>query len=250
MNKADRIEATLGSRITRNATAWRIPDRWAIALLVVPLVPLSGAIIMAGTEHPWFYALTGEDGLVEWLQIVALVAASAAFLTMAYRLRRAGGRLAPLLPSLVALGAMLVVGEEISWGQRLLGWSTPAVLDAINSQGETNIHNIGAFDYAARIGLSGAAGYGTLLPLLTLVPRLSRRLLESYVVPPLALAPYFLLPLTYWLVRIPVVPGQAMSRFSEITELSMYAGLALFGWLSVRRLAVETAHSGRNATPS
>lgn len=36
-----------------------------------------------------------------------------------------------------------VIGmEEISWGQRILGWETPAVLESINYNGETNIHNI------------------------------------------------------------------------------------------------------------
>ena len=32
--------------------------------------------------------------------------------------------------------------EEISWGQRLFGWSTPVVLQQINDQGELNVHNL------------------------------------------------------------------------------------------------------------
>ena len=32
--------------------------------------------------------------------------------------------------------------EEISWGQRIIGWETPSALAQINHQNETNIHNI------------------------------------------------------------------------------------------------------------
>ena len=36
--------------------------------------------------------------------------------------------------------------EEISWGQRIFGTSTPESLEEMNLQGETNIHNIGIGD--------------------------------------------------------------------------------------------------------
>jgi len=36
-------------------------------------------------------------------------------------------------------------GEEISWGQRLIGWDTPPFLLEINNKHETNLHNIGVF---------------------------------------------------------------------------------------------------------
>jgi len=37
-------------------------------------------------------------------------------------------------------------GEEISWGQRIIGWETPQILEAINKQKETNFHNIRFFN--------------------------------------------------------------------------------------------------------
>ena len=43
-----------------------------------------------------------------------------------------------LLAGIFLVGAM----EEISWGQRLFDWSTPQVLDAVNEQGETTLHNL------------------------------------------------------------------------------------------------------------
>ena len=42
--------------------------------------------------------------------------------------------------------ALLAAMEEISWGQRLIGWGTPAALEEINFQGETTIHNVNFAD--------------------------------------------------------------------------------------------------------
>ena len=39
------------------------------------------------------------------------------------------------------LGCIYFLGEEISWGQHLIGWSTPESWMEVNDQGETNLHN-------------------------------------------------------------------------------------------------------------
>lgn len=46
---------------------------------------------------------------------------------------------------LVTIGCVYFAGEEISWGQHLLGWQTPEELKAINDQRETNLHNISSW---------------------------------------------------------------------------------------------------------
>lgn len=49
---------------------------------------------------------------------------------------------------LLLLGILFVVclGEELSWGQRLFGFTTPEWIRANNFQGEFNLHNINFFD--------------------------------------------------------------------------------------------------------
>lgn len=37
-------------------------------------------------------------------------------------------------------------GEEINWGQRIIGFETPAFLANPNIQGEFNLHNIREYD--------------------------------------------------------------------------------------------------------
>src|SRR5690606_13691057 len=47
--------------------------------------------------------------------------------------------------ALAALGCFYVAGEEISWGQHFLQWSTPEYWSALNDQQETNLHNVSSW---------------------------------------------------------------------------------------------------------
>ncbi|MGH2543892.1 MAG: hypothetical protein ACRDIB_13905 [Ardenticatenaceae bacterium] len=87
-----------------------------------------------------------EDGPFEWL--TALLLLTAAFLIggAAYRLRRAarGTQYWWVLRGYLLLAALffLFAMEEVSWGQRIVGWKTPAAWQDINYQDETNLHNV------------------------------------------------------------------------------------------------------------
>ncbi len=85
-----------------------------------------------------FIDLFAEDGWAESMSFVAWVLAGGLWLRLAW-LRPAPGRL-----TLIAVGvlALLVAGEEISWGQRLFGWSSPDYFLRENRQAETNLHNL------------------------------------------------------------------------------------------------------------
>lgn len=43
---------------------------------------------------------------------------------------------------LLAAFLLFCTGEELSWGQRIFGWSTPEEWSQINGHNETNLHNI------------------------------------------------------------------------------------------------------------
>lgn len=55
-----------------------------------------------------------------------------------------------LMKQLAYLGLALLfffgAGEEISWGQRILGFQTPATLSQVNRQQEFNLHNLSAWE--------------------------------------------------------------------------------------------------------
>ena len=92
--------------------------------------------------------LRGEDGLIENLGAFFFFAASVLFL-LCYRLEKNRNDTQSkkkyfylFLAGLFFIG----FGEEISWGQRLINWETPQLLQEINKQKETNFHNLKVLD--------------------------------------------------------------------------------------------------------
>ena len=43
---------------------------------------------------------------------------------------------------MLAVASFVLAWEEISWGQRILGFETPDEIEQINAQQETNLHNM------------------------------------------------------------------------------------------------------------
>ena len=80
-----------------------------------------------------------EDQLVENVQAVLLLAASALALARSYQ---DGWRRYAWLYRTLALVALVLLMEELSWGQRIIGFATPKLMAARNTQGEFNFHNL------------------------------------------------------------------------------------------------------------
>lgn len=91
----------------------------------------------------YFHSIyTVEDGIIEWLQFVAVATTC---LVLFARLMRSGkNKRWKLLPVglLAALAFFFVAGEEISWGQRIFQIETPEYFLEKNAQQETNLHNL------------------------------------------------------------------------------------------------------------
>ncbi|NNU80389.1 hypothetical protein HMH01_08030 [Halovulum dunhuangense] len=152
----------LASRPALPLSAAHVSRRSGAILLGATLLFLAW-VALGGRNPALFPPVIGlEDGPVEYA--TALLFVIAAGLAFAASRRGPGGRYA-LMHLALALGFLVCAGEEISWGQRLLDYSTPATLDALNAQGEFNLHN--SFGYSAdHIFMAGVALYGVMLPLL------------------------------------------------------------------------------------
>ncbi len=86
--------------------------------------------------------LESEDGLSEWWSVGTYLAGALAAGAAAWSLRATGHSAVSYLYLVLAVGLFLGALEEVSWGQRLVGWGTPPALEGINFQGETTIHNV------------------------------------------------------------------------------------------------------------
>ena len=108
------------------------------------------AVLVVGC---YFLLLTGaatidriirEDGLVENIGTLGFFAASVCFFIAFWQARKQPDRYS-LLKQLAFLGLaglfFVIVGEEISWGQRIFDFATPEGLREINTQDEFNFHN-------------------------------------------------------------------------------------------------------------
>lgn len=113
-----------------------------IALLVIFAFVITGVVI-SRTDLPMYEGwYVKEDGLIEWLTVLALFSSAMASF---YRITILKSFRSPLfIASLVGMGLICLfgVGEEISWGQRIFGIESPAFFKSFNSQQETNIHNL------------------------------------------------------------------------------------------------------------
>lgn len=120
---------------------------WFPPLLVLIIIPIK-------LVAPGFYAhwIDGELGLIELATPVISIAGAVVGIRL--------WRVASQLPTqrlrvwilLTTLGCVYFAGEELSWGQHFFGWGTPAYLEALNDQEETNLHNISSwFDQKPRL---------------------------------------------------------------------------------------------------
>src|SRR5690606_17881918 len=114
-----------------------------ILLLIFTATMVASGVVIANLDMQWFDAASVvEGGFVENWAVVPLLI-GAAYATCVYRTQRqdAGWRL-KLMVGMIALFSLFVAGEEISWGQRLLGHESSAFFREHNAQGETNLHNM------------------------------------------------------------------------------------------------------------
>ena len=98
-----------------------------------------------------FVRMITEDNWGEYATAVAYGICSLLLFWLSFQPAR---RLQRIVLLLIGLGAFFVAGEEISWGQRIIGFSTPEILSEVNYQGELNLHNFDVFD---SVGLRSAA---------------------------------------------------------------------------------------------
>ncbi len=100
-------------------------------------------VILSVVNQPYFDTIyTLEDGVLEWLTVMALATVFAVTVKRLYVgfVRFSGMQRVVLV--LIALLFCFGAGEEISWGQRLFQIESGAFFQKYNSQGETNLHNL------------------------------------------------------------------------------------------------------------
>lgn len=251
-------------KVERDADVWGVARHRALVIAVLPLVLIVATAVIAGLSRstasplrPLFRWLTAEDSLLEWLQFALIFAASPMAAAVAVRLLRTGQRGMTVLYFMLALATFVIAGEEISWGQRIFGWGTPDVLDAVNKQQETNVHNIEIVQRVFALVLFLGSMYCAMVPLTKAIfsPEEEVHPLHPLLIPPLFLVPAFLMMFGYKLFRMSIWedPNYVVVKFGEAPELSLYFGIFMFVAVNLYRLRRShpvslPALAGTNAT--
>ena len=172
---------------------------------VVPVAPIAigmvAAVLVLRLDREIADAWVAEDGPVESFGAACLgVGAVLALLAFLRSRGEVGGvrvhpfkRLAYLGLAVLLFGAF---GEELSWGQRILGWGTPAVVLEHNAQGETNVHNLFGDPHGQNLTSMAYQGFwmlfGVALPVAAAASRRLRTVIGRYLpIVPLWLALLF-----------------------------------------------------------
>lgn len=207
---------------------------WLFLWLVVPVILLAITLLIQ-----WLLPIESqqvvfsENGPYELLQAACSAAAFLYALWLLTRLDFKTQKLAAAAVLLAAIGSFYITGEEISWGQQILKWDTPAYWSTVNDQNETNLHNTSAWlDQKPRLLLFiGACVGGLVIPALRrwkpLV--LPQKFLDLYPGDALIVTSLgVLLPYSVQKVSELLHGSGPFFRVSEVQELYMYYFVFLY----------------------
>lgn len=117
-------------------------------LILSSLIGLSIAALYTFRGLSNLEYLFQEDGFFENLTAINYFAASLLIVLSIWSirkldiLRQTGKFKVVIIIFTIIFVSLFVIGmEEISWGQRIIGWETPTSLNRLNYSNETNIHN-------------------------------------------------------------------------------------------------------------
>ncbi len=210
------------------------------------ILPLATAVILSALAYisPSFYGayMSPETGVVETVQIVLLVLTAGLAARLLSRRAVAKAHWFRIWSLLIVVGAIYVAGEEASWGQHYLGWSTPDTWQAVNDQNETNLHNTSSwFDQKPRVILEIAVLFGALLLPLARHTRLYPRHPKiAYLVPTVRCVPAAAMVLAArvddWVADFFTSQPAIFYRPAEVEELFIYNVLVIYTMDLLRRV--------------
>lgn len=200
-----------------------------------------------------FMALCEEDALVENMQFLFFLAAGVLAVRLAVKFWSATDKLVAVAYGMFGLLCVFIAMEEISWGQRLIGFETPDAIKDDNIQDEFNLHNIGPIQKVLFLFYTLVGMYACASAALWALPGLRRRRWFQFLSVCPCLLLYFLPILTYGIYRLRLGNWRQMrlqfsheqARMISLVQEPVELGLALGFFL----ITVVTWIRLRNASP-
>ena len=174
-----------------------------------------------------------EGGPHETLQELCLIVAFILCLMTLVKINWSTQKWLGIWVGIAAVCCFYVGGEEVSWGQHIVNWTTPEFWSHYNDQNETNLHNTSSWlDQKPRaILLAGIIVGGLIIPALrkwkpSLLPTKFSAIYPSGYVVVTALC--VLLPYLIQNIYNALTGQNLFERVSEVQEFYMYFFVALY----------------------
>ncbi len=192
------------------------------------IVIVGYALITALLPFDVFAQISKEDQVIEYVQVVMLIVSAIYFFLFAKRL---------FVEKRVALGAVfvlaaivltLVVGDEISWGQRILNLATPSWMIERNTQQEITVHNLDSVGSdKVNLGYILIGLYGSVSWMIQRKYAKLKKYPWSFFVTPWFAAIYFLVGFIFnFYIRLDST--HTIAVWAEFVEFVLYTGIAIY----------------------
>ena len=192
--------------------------------ILISFISLPSAYYLLYFKPVVYSKILHEDNWIEYGTAVFYIISGLLLFIISFRF---GNRSQKIIWMLLALTAMFIGGEEISWGQRIFNFSTPYPLTKINYQNELSIHNMDTFYFIKR-RLHYILGYSvifwsvlSIIISIWLIKVTEWFLKVGLPLIPIKLIPIFLL-VPYFLLAFPKISNVELGEF--------FLGLATFLW--------------------
>lgn len=227
--------------IDRRPTVRFSPATRRHVLVTLLMGLLAGVGALLHVRYPSLLArICQEDAFVESTTVVLYLAAAALFLAAnrMYNMRNAWFWLFALL-------FFAIAGEEISWGQRIVGLGTPTGLAEINVQEETNLHNIEGIHGSVRaLALLVVCGICFVIPLARRAFNSIGRFCDKLQMPIFPLGASGMVVIAILLMAVPrVVFGAIVFELDELGELILAVAFFVFGLDVARGSRQRVSHT-------
>ncbi len=186
------------------------------------------ALIASLLPFDVFAELSKEDHVIEYLQVVMLTVSAIYFFLFAKRLYEGRKLVLGIVFLFAAIVLAMVVGDEVSWGQRILHIATPSCMLESNVQQEITVHNLDSVGSdKVNLGYILIGMYG----LLSWVFQYMRAILKKYplslFVTPWFASIYFFLGFIFNLY-IRLDSTHTISVWAEFVEFMLYSGIMIY----------------------
>ena len=238
--------AVTNKAVTRFAS--RIHSRkFAIYTYVFPLLftcLLLVVKIQLGPESDRWDAMGKEGGLSEYGTAIAYLLMTIFAFPMTKQFWRQGQKVLAVLYGLLTFASFFVSMEEISWGQRLIGFEEPKYWAENNAQSEFTFHNLSFFQehlLNESFILVGFIGSFCWLLLAYWQKRQQPKIDMSYILPDWTISSYFYPTLIFYIIHVFTDGfGFFITNDQEHCEFIMSMGILLFILINFFRQGKES----------